>query len=1415
MKKYKIGQIPPLTARPGEILAFQVESNLGQPAFYTINQLNIGDGPMAIDYLSGLFNFTPGPNVNNQTSVLIKAKFKDKEESQKAVINCLPRPASEYKIISADGVAPKSESRTYEQITEQDVGKAVFNNIANPPVAITTKSIVVSGVKVVFDPREKESLIKYNERKDISEMTICADEVIIRGGLKLPGTKLSIYARSLAFEDVGGVSSSITTTPIFAQLGSEMDEGINGGNAGDIYLYVKQLSMPGNAQRFFCNGGNGQQARSGQKGDDGLPIDVWKGVEQLPNIYNKNETVDWTPEIRQKVPAGCQPIYARIVGQYNPWGDIINFYYWDFGPSEKWPGDGQPPKKLPGKPGQGGSAGNIYSPFNEQLKGRVVLNKGSAGKKADDVVGAKAGTPQYSCRVVGTFFDNPLPGPISKTDFKVRETHTSKAGDEAKAPDVNPAHPKPKDGELRSLDRTDEGYWVHPLAAQAFLMFARDTFLAGKAQAVRQTIDDYLKAMRAAEKADKSSIDITAVAAELSGLVTRVDGPYDYYGNPAGWVPMLSFEANLSLYEKEIDRAMRMMYLAYWIEKNQSSKSKAATLLGSALKRMQEETKQAADDYNAATTKLTSLNQQYDKIKGDIGTLLTRLENKERDLRAKAQGDLQLQHIIRSSGKLLGGILQLIPAGQPALGAVGKGLTVLSEIDLESPLDTAPKLASALWETDLVQQKLKPKAVEYATTLLEISSEVKDDTTDDDKTKTEDEKRREEEQKQIEKGVEKKKLAEKVKAKLAEEKEAKKAITDALSSFSVPEKEVTAELERLKAACPEYTKLADDIKALGKEKTAFAEQILAVVNTLEECANTVLKNALADIEMRSQLTKTLDRVNNEARQYARAMGQQARDRMIKYHYYLVKSYNYLMVEPLTKVDYSAQYMIDAFAKVVSPSGDGVLSSDQYKSLRVVYEKQLTDITDNIIQFFQSNARKLQPPLSITLTPEQIKALNDDKTVTINLMKMGYIQPKEEDIRITDIKTAAVKVKNPPSTGSANVNLYYKHSGVSTIRRNGRLFLFRTGNYAGQINKGDRMFWGAAISYLDGKQTLEQMKPAESAQSLISKLLEGKSGDVGGLKQYEPSAWADIKIDRSATPSSFAGLIEGLSLTITYACYPVDDDFFTLQVQARDGVQPYIECNTADLNGSSHGVGAFLRTFNATTTSSIKLTAPERFGGLGFMGWRQSKEQPLTPDQSVPLVPLLTPEGAGQIDDISKLFKERELPVTLKASDYITVEPVYLPLADGSTDNVLIDPWPEGQPGWTKIKWLLWNDSKEGLVVNYVDYGPWGYNRWFDFKKPYELVGNDDIKVAFDKSLVDPGGRIKLTVSLNPASKLSATEKADKQMIFGNQDTYRVILNGMGKVISTLRYNRTTWTLVPTTTEVEVDYDNRLIRFRGF
>ena len=231
---------------------------------------------------------------------------------------------------------------------------------------------------------------------------------------------------------------------------------------------------------------------------------------------------------------------------------------------------------------------------------------------------------------------------------------------------------------------------------RAFIPYAQDLMLAGHTEGLVDLLKlyrDTAAEVRArggfAYKADPNNKLDKFVAStledELSSLIRRVEGPYDYFGNPAGWVPMLSFQANKTLFKNELGSAIKAMFLAHWIEHTQQRQQNAANALDKAIASLRAESDKTLSDYDAAQVQAEDLQNRLNQINNELNLAQQALEATESRTKQQVQHDAKLEHILRSSGKILGGVLQLIPVGQPVAGAFGKSVGALADIDLEHP----------------------------------------------------------------------------------------------------------------------------------------------------------------------------------------------------------------------------------------------------------------------------------------------------------------------------------------------------------------------------------------------------------------------------------------------------------------------------------------------------------------------------------------------------------------------------------------------------------------------------------------------------------------------------------------------------------------------------------------------------------
>lgn len=147
----------------------------------------------------------------------------------------------------------------------------------------------------------------------------------------------------------------------------------------------------------------------------------------------------------------------------------------------------------------------------------------------------------------------------------------------------------------------------------------------------------------------------------------------------------------------------------------------------------------------------------------------------------------------------------------------------------------------------------------------------------------------------------------------------------------------------------------------------------------------------------------------------------------------------------------------------------MLTPPQFKTLSSVFEGQLKSISQRIIDRYQGggNRRELSS-LLVSLTPEQTETLNGGAK-QVDLDMLWYLDRKEEDVRITGVTVDSLELAEPLPKKPGNLKPDYVHDGVSKVRLDGRVLLFRSGQYRvegrgrgamrspGQTSTGGRRF----------------------------------------------------------------------------------------------------------------------------------------------------------------------------------------------------------------------------------------------------------------------------------------------------------------------------------------------------------------------
>ncbi|HPD48086.1 MAG TPA: right-handed parallel beta-helix repeat-containing protein [Anaerohalosphaeraceae bacterium] len=740
--------------------------------------------------------------------------------------------------------------------------------------------------------------------------------------------------------------------------------------------------------------------------------------------------------------------------------------------------------------------------------------------------------------------------------------------------------------------------WLSPYGVNMAIAHTRDLYLYGYTTQAAQELGDYRELLNARMGLDSWDaldaqwhLEFEQMYGETVTLLHGLQGGLDYFGNPPGWTPMLSFEITKAFYEQEIDRAIRVLYLSYWVQNKAASIEQKAAALTRSREAVWDETQDFANQYAQVQALIPKLQSDAARITAQIGRadsgecsgLLCQLKQKEAELVDRADKivkNLNQGPWWKGIVKSLTGIATSTISGAAGggwggaiMGAASGGLNLLTEEYLADE------------DTPILTNRM-PVAKTFASIdFEEATGEWLDGFTDipDDLN-----------------AVEQNGAAgylQGLRSQAAKMAGGMYQIKESLKETSLSNDEVSAKLKEIKAADPIFNSLVDQITQLAVEKEVFNRQLTAAIQKVSTLANGITNNLLAIDGMNreaSHLNRVLDA---RATMYVKDMERRARERLLKYHYYLAKSYEYRLLRP-SPMNLNVGNMFTAMQSIVS--ADGTLSAADFEALKAVYEEQLWDLTDQIYRDYQDNkSYEATAPVRLELTAAQIADLNAGKAVVIDLKNTARFQYNEENTRIVDIEVETVDFHVEGTYDRRDYfDLEIEHAGVSRLQKDGEIYQFV--HYKDVSRETSPINWNER-HFADGYS--QPVDRSEASESMLYSLLENCShAGTGDIMLYaRPGAWADIVIRKRPHEENSGDLmVDAVRLLVRYDRILRPVQYSTLQVATQpEELAPYFQVSREDRYGRRDGVGEFCRTYNSGT---VNVTAPLQGGHYTFVKW---------------------------------------------------------------------------------------------------------------------------------------------------------------------------------------------------------------------
>lgn len=1242
---FQLGQIPPGSAPHGMTLEFYVEADWLQDPLFTMAIDDEPVGAISLDTSSGLFLYEPNEAYDRVPfNVTFAASSGADANEQTVTISPNAKLPAEYAIVSRPTQDyPDPCDRDYVVVNEIELQEP-----SSPSTYVlfncemrATRSVTIAGKTVVFE-QGNYWYDQYNYDPsggtpvaDIKDLTIYAETVVIRDPLHLPQTDVTIYARDLIFEDYGDVNTTplgdwASLAPINTNDGPI--DGNDGHPAGDIRLYIETFDAnPHGQTRFIMKGGIGQVPEPGSDGADGndlctYPIN-WVGT--FPPA-----PADWATTVvlarywlkvgspgRMEpgtLPSGCTPLLQSCSGTVGEW-DCDMKWWTNWRPIIAGIVNGKDAVEA-GTPGTGGGGGDLSCTLNVFVDSVVDNGGGQSGAPADTnglgyYKAGQHGEPSIAYKVMyQRYYD--------WTAVEEIYTRPDPAKD-ANAP--LPETPYGADGS-NTLSPRAIG-WLTPYALKMVIAHASDAYLYGYGGEAAEILQEYYDLLNSYmvlgewnELPETWQFEFEQMHHEIGTLLHRLQNGMDYFGNPPNYVPMLSLEITSAFYQQEIDRAIRVLYLSYWVQHAKEKYDQKAEALTEARQILWQDTEQFRSDYETVADFLVPLKKQASQIAARLGDessgLVWQLKRKESELLYRADQNVQERHKVPWWKKVLGvlgGIAgSTIEGGarKGTAGAIGgflSGTLGALTSELSQHEDPWPAIVN---RTDVVKQFNSIDFDEAAGQSLGVFNNITD-------------------LQAIEADAET--YLNSLRASGADMADGMHDIKEALKATSLSNEEVEIELMKIKAADPEFNKYVDEVTELMAQKEIFNLQVAACMQKVSTLANGITNNLLAIDSLNRQASNVV--IDPRAAMYVKDMERRALERLRKYHYYVAKAYEYRLLKPYGG-DLNIQSMFDKLLSIVdTPFDPGYLNSDSFQNLKAAYEEQLWTLTDEIYTDYQNNpSEEYTSALRISLTAEELADLNTiidpdsmlSRPVSIDLKDRLSFMPEHENIRILDVAVEVIDVNlvyNGDYDPSDYFLLHIDHSGVSNLQKDGQIYRFV--HHKDITAQRSPFAWDQQYDVHptspDEAGTLTAVERSDKSAQLLWSLLENcQSAGVDDFSLYvRPAAWADIVIQKQPHPANNADMvIDDLMLRVRFDRIERQKNK-TMHIATgpdrpaglpEDDLLPYYLVYPQDSWGRQDGIGDFYRTYSVGETVTIE--APATYGNYDFVAWTRLNGDPV-------------------------------------------------------------------------------------------------------------------------------------------------------------------------------------------------------------
>lgn len=838
----------------------------------------------------------------------------------------------------------------------------------------------------------------------------------------------------------------------------------------------------------------------------------------------------------------------------------------------------------------------------------------------------------------------------------------------------------------KNAEYVDKPYeWLHPNWLLQAVNMLNDAFIDQQNSHVQLYCNFYTQQIEKYRKSDDwkannvEFLELESISTEMRSMNNKISNGFDYFGNPQGFMPMLSFEVNKDLYDQEIDRSIKTFYFAYLMKNADNLSTTKIEACKDAIKQEKEQLATNIDKARELTFESNKLQSEMTQLVSDMDNLSTKIDRRFDEFMSKAQYNINQRNKGNTAKKyIVPAVKWVTTVGVLIGGAVAKNGDIAG-MAFDAG-DFTSDVTSTIFDWSNPPQDdrygdeppheafynaLSSESKTFSQSVGAFSGNLKSININD-----------------LDNGANIGNIGSSFVNSSTAMMSSISKLQTAVSKTSVSSKELQTELNKLMAESPDFTDMIEDVQALNSKKEAVIGNMFSTFNRLVDVSSAAQKGIFTIDALNVKTFEDELKKDFKAMLYVDNMAKNAEHRLLRNHYYMGRSYEYSFLEPY-QISLNTQRIFDRCAEILKTS-KSVLTETDFNALKQIYEEDLATVEDRIIKTFQGNKVPQKKSISYTLNSDQLATLNSDSDkLIVNLFEDGKFPLNEVDIRILDININKldIEVDGTQIDPDRYFDLVLVHEGNSRFIKNGKVlgFSHKSGEDVSPIKWGFRCFQDNEISK-------DVISPSNLSllNSILSKVVTSENVFA------KPAGWGYLTFERSNEYNDewMQINIKKLQLKVEYETVTNDNHPIAL-ISASNNLVPNIELKINDVPCRSVS-GFYAQTFD-NKYSNLQIKAPAEFGEWRFSKWVDQNGKQLSVDADY---------DAGYINS-NKYFRaayEKTLASLQVVEAYdLPAEQGYLQIKveNGGSSNLVWSTSPDDSTPESDNKGASWLEVKAG------------------------------------------------------------------------------------------------------------------------